>query len=66
MLLAVVLSIAIGVSLGPPDEVIGLDSTRMDGLRDFVKSVRTSERADLVVAVTHTGLSVSRQIARDP
>jgi 2',3'-cyclic-nucleotide 2'-phosphodiesterase (5'-nucleotidase family) len=49
----------------PPDEVVGLDSTRMDGLRDFVKSVRTSERADLVVAVTHTGLSVSRQIARE-
>ena len=49
----------------PPDEVVGLDSTRMEGLRDFVKSVRTSERADLVVAVTHTGLSVSRQIARE-
>jgi sulfur-oxidizing protein SoxB len=49
----------------PPDEVVGLDSTRMQGLRDFVKSVRTSERADLVVAVTHTGLSVSRQIARE-
>ena len=49
----------------PPDEVVGLDSTRMDGLSDFVKSVRTSERADLVVAVTHTGLSVSRQIARE-
>ena len=49
----------------PPEEVVGLDSTRMDGLRDFVRSVRTSERADLVVAVTHTGLSVSRQIARE-
>ena len=49
----------------PPDEVVGLDSTRMDGLRDFVKSVRTSERSDLVVAVTHTGLSVSRQLARE-
>ncbi len=49
----------------PPDEVVGLDSTRMEGLRDFVKSVRASEHADLVVAVTHTGLSVSRQIARE-
>jgi sulfur-oxidizing protein SoxB len=49
----------------PPDEVVGLDSTRMDGLHEFVKSLRTSERADLVVAVTHTGLSVSRQIARE-
>jgi sulfur-oxidizing protein SoxB len=49
----------------PPDEVVGLDSTRMEGLHEFVKSLRTSERADLVVAVTHTGLSVSRQIARE-
>ena len=49
----------------PPDEVAGLDSTRMDGLHDFVKSLRASERADLVVAVTHAGLSVSRQIARE-
>ncbi len=49
----------------PPDEVVGLDSTRMEGLHDFVKSLRASERADLVVAVTHTGLSVSRQIARE-
>ena len=43
----------------------GLDSTRMDGLREFVKATRESERADLVVAVTHTGLTVSRQIARE-
>lgn len=49
----------------PPDEVVGLDSTRMDGLRDFVRGLRARERADLVVAVTHTGLSVSRQIARE-
>jgi 2',3'-cyclic-nucleotide 2'-phosphodiesterase (5'-nucleotidase family) len=49
----------------PPDEVAGLDSTRMAGLHDFIKSLRTSERADLVVAVTHAGLSVSRQIARE-
>src|SRR5664280_2234325 len=49
----------------PPDEVVGLDSTRMEGLHDFVKSLRAIEHADLVVAVTHTGLSVSRQIARE-
>ena len=49
----------------PPATVVGLDSTRMAGLRDFVKSLRATERADLVVAVTHTGLSVSRQIARE-
>ena len=49
----------------PPDEVVGLDSTRMTGLRDLVRDVRGRERADLVVAVTHTGLTVSRQIARE-
>ena len=49
----------------PPEEVAGLDSTQMGGLHDFVRSLRASERADLVVAVTHTGLSVSRQIARE-
>ncbi|CAN5923181.1 hypothetical protein BH11MYX4_BH11MYX4_05640 [soil metagenome] len=49
----------------PPDEVVGLDSSRLDGLRDFVREVRGRERADLVVAVTHTGITVSRQIARE-
>lgn len=47
----------------PPATVVGLDSTRMTGLRDHVRSLRSS--ADLVVAVTHTGLTVSRQIARE-
>ncbi len=49
----------------PPDEVRGLDTTRMDGLRDFVKHIRESEHPDLVVAVDHTGLSISRAIARE-
>lgn len=49
----------------PPDEVRGLDSTRMAGLRPFVAGLRQRERSDLVVAVTHTGLTVSRQIARE-
>ncbi len=49
----------------PPDEVVGLDSTRMEGLHEFVKSLRAAEHADLVVAVTHTGLTVSREIARE-
>lgn len=47
----------------PPDQVRGLDSTRLDGLREFVKDIRN--RADIVVAVSHTGLTVSRQIARE-
>jgi sulfur-oxidizing protein SoxB len=49
----------------PPDEVAGLDSTQMGGLRELVKDVRGRERADLVVAVTHTGITVSRAIARE-
>ena len=49
----------------PPEEVRGLDSTRLEGLRGFVKDLRAREHADLVVAVTHTGLSVSRQLARE-
>jgi S-sulfosulfanyl-L-cysteine sulfohydrolase len=49
----------------PPAEFQGMDTTRMEGLRDFVKELRARERPDLVVAVTHTGISISRQIARE-
>lgn len=49
----------------PPAEFDGMDTTRMEGLRDFVKELRARERPDLVVAVTHTGISLSRQIARE-
>ena len=49
----------------PPDEVRGLDSTRMGGLREFVQELRRREHPDVVVAVDHTGLTMSRQIARE-
>jgi S-sulfosulfanyl-L-cysteine sulfohydrolase len=49
----------------PPAEFQGMDTTRMEGLRDFVRELRARERPDLVVAVTHTGISISRQIARE-
>ena len=49
----------------PPEQVRGLDSTRMQGLRDFIRDAKRSEKPDLLVAVTHTGLTVSRQIARE-
>ncbi|MHA3771480.1 bifunctional metallophosphatase/5'-nucleotidase [Verrucomicrobiota bacterium sgz303538] len=49
----------------PPVQVKGLDSTRMEGLREFIQEARKREKPDLVVAVTHTGLTVSRQIARE-
>ncbi|MBC7819087.1 MAG: metallophosphoesterase, partial [Planctomycetaceae bacterium] len=45
-----------------PDEVRGLDSTRVGGLREYVQALKKD--ADLVVAVTHTGLTVSRHLAR--
>jgi 2',3'-cyclic-nucleotide 2'-phosphodiesterase (5'-nucleotidase family) len=49
----------------PPTQVRGLDSTRMDGLREFVKATHEKERADLVVIISHSGLTVSRQLTRE-
>jgi 2',3'-cyclic-nucleotide 2'-phosphodiesterase (5'-nucleotidase family) len=49
----------------PPAEFRGMDTTRIEGLRDFVKELRGRERPDLVVALTHTGLSIAREIARE-
>ena len=49
----------------PPAQVKGLDSTRIDGLREFVKDLRAKERPDLVVGVAHMGLTVTRQMARE-
>ena len=42
-----------------------MDTTRMDGLRDFVKELRAREQPDVVIALTHTGLSIAREIARE-
>ena len=49
----------------PPAEFRGMDTTRMDGLRDFVKELRAREQPDVVIALTHTGLSIAREIARE-
>ena len=49
----------------PPVQVRGLDSTRMAGFKDFIAELRAKERPDLVVVVSHTGLTVSRQLARE-
>jgi S-sulfosulfanyl-L-cysteine sulfohydrolase len=49
----------------PPVQFRGMDTTRIQGLRDFVKELRVRERPDLVVAITHTGLSIARQVARE-
>ncbi len=49
----------------PPAEVEGLDSTHMEGLREYVQSIKTKEHPDLVVLVDHTGLAPSVQLAHD-
>ena len=49
----------------PPADFHGMDTTRMEGLRDYVKEIRSRENPDLVVALTHTGLTIARQLARD-
>lgn len=48
-----------------PAEVAGLDSTRMDGLREFVQELKRREKPDLMVLVDHTGLAPSVQLAHD-
>ena len=49
----------------PPDQVRGLDSTQMTGLRAFVQELKNQKKPDLVVLIDHTGLTVSRQLARE-
>ena len=49
----------------PPDEWRGMDTTRMAGLREHVQELRAREKPDLVVALTHTGLTIARSIARE-
>lgn len=49
----------------PPRQVEGLDSSRMAGFNEFITELRSKERPDLLVVVSHTGLTVSRQLARE-
>jgi sulfur-oxidizing protein SoxB len=49
----------------PPNEFRGMDTSRIQGLRDFVRGLRSRDQLDLVVAIGHTGLSTARQIARE-
>jgi 2',3'-cyclic-nucleotide 2'-phosphodiesterase (5'-nucleotidase family) len=48
----------------PPAQFHGMDTSRIDGLRDFVNELREREQPDLVVGLTHTGLTIAREIAR--
>lgn len=49
----------------PPSMFAGMETTRIDGLREFVQELRRREKPDVVIAVTHTGLTISRQMARE-
>ncbi len=49
----------------PPNEVKGIDSTRMKGLGEFVQDLKEKEKPDLIVLVDHTGLAPSVQLAHD-
>lgn len=49
----------------PPTMFAGLDTARIEGLRRFAQDLREKEKPDLVVAVTHTGLTIARQTARE-
>ena len=49
----------------PPDEWRGMDTSRIEGLRDYVRDLRAREKPDLVVALTHTGLTIARHLARE-
>jgi 2',3'-cyclic-nucleotide 2'-phosphodiesterase (5'-nucleotidase family) len=48
----------------PPAEFRGMDTSRIEGLRDFINELRGREQPDLVVGLTHTGLTIAREIAR--
>jgi sulfur-oxidizing protein SoxB len=48
-----------------PAEVAGLDSTRIDGLREYVRDLKKREKPDLTVLVDHTGLAPSVQLAHN-
>lgn len=49
----------------PPSMFAGMDTSHIEGLREFVRDLREREDPDLVVAVTHTGLTIARQMARE-
>ncbi len=48
-----------------PAQVVGLDSTQMGGLREFVQDLKRTGKPDLIVLVDHTGLAPSVQLAHD-
>lgn len=47
----------------PPEEVAGLDSTRVQGLRAFIQELKRNDRPDLVVLVSHAGLAPNVRFA---
>lgn len=49
----------------PPAQVLGLDSTKSQGLRDYIQKLRKDESPDLVVLVDHNGLTPMVQVANE-
>lgn len=49
----------------PPAQVRGLDSTKVDGFREYVINLKKAENPDLVVLVDHNGLTPMVQVATE-
>lgn len=49
----------------PPAQVQGLDSTKSQGLREYIQKLRKDESPDLVVLVDHNGLTPMVQVAKE-
>lgn len=49
----------------PPAQVQGLDSTKSQGLREYIQNLRKMEKPDLVVLVDHNGLTPMVQVAKE-
>ncbi|MFP5386195.1 MAG: bifunctional metallophosphatase/5'-nucleotidase [Bacteriovoracia bacterium] len=49
----------------PPAQVIGLDSTKTNGLRQYIAHLKIEENPDLVVLVDHNGLTPMVQLAKE-
>ncbi|ODA28531.1 hypothetical protein A6X21_12550 [Planctopirus hydrillae] len=48
-----------------PDEFAGLDTSRLNGLSEFLNDLKSKERVTLIVGLFHTGLTVARYLARE-
>ncbi len=49
----------------PPAQVRGLDSTKSQGLREYIQKLKSIESPDLVVLIDHNGLTPMVQLAKE-